>query len=117
MYRDATNLFLAKFMVTLDFDFTKAFDMFDKWHAEVSEKLKTDRIKETFHEVNVSAHQRNKSHIKDQNIIFIQSIQALKLPPGIGVINLENTKVNTIYTDSVYLFYFLNINTYFFVNI
>lgn len=59
MYRDATNLFVAKFMVTLDFDFTKAFDMFDKWHAEVSEKLKTDRIKETFHEVNVSANQRN----------------------------------------------------------
>lgn len=54
MYRDATNLFQARFTVTLDYDFTKAFEMFDQWYAEVEEKLRSDRIKETFHEVEVS---------------------------------------------------------------
>lgn len=54
MYRDATNLFQARFTVTLDYDFTKAFEMFDQWYAEVEEKLRTDRIKETFNQVEVS---------------------------------------------------------------
>lgn len=54
MYRDATNLFQAKFTVTMDFDFSKAFDFFDNWYVSVQEKLQTDRLVETYHEIEVS---------------------------------------------------------------
>lgn len=54
MYRDASNLFRVKFTATLDYDFTKAFGTFDAWYAGVQEKLKTDRIDETFQEMEVS---------------------------------------------------------------
>lgn len=55
MYRDASNLFRVKFTMTLDYDFSKAFDMFDAWHSGVQEKLKTDRIVETFQEIEVGS--------------------------------------------------------------
>lgn len=54
MYRDATNLFRAKFAVTTDYDFTKAFEMFDNWYVGVQQKLHTNQIVETFHEIEVS---------------------------------------------------------------
>lgn len=54
MYRDATNLFRAKFTVTTDYDFTKAFEMFDNWYVGVQQKLYTNQIVETFHEIEVS---------------------------------------------------------------
>lgn len=55
MYRDATNLFRVKFTLTMDYDFTKAFEMFDNWYKSVDEKLRTDRISETYQELEVSA--------------------------------------------------------------
>lgn len=54
MYRDATNLFRVRFTPTKDYDFTKAFDMFDNWYKIVSEKLRNDRLADTFHEIEVS---------------------------------------------------------------
>lgn len=54
MYRDATNLFQPKFTITMNYDFTKAFEFFDNWYASVAEKLQTDRLIEIYHEVEVS---------------------------------------------------------------
>ncbi|XP_055320364.1 uncharacterized protein LOC129577415 [Sitodiplosis mosellana] len=78
MYRDTTNLFRVKFTVTMDYDFSKAFEMFDSWYKSVDEKLRTDRISEIYHE-----------------------IESLRPPPGFGVINLEQTKVKVIQTDAI----------------
>lgn len=54
MYRDATNLFRVKFTLTMDYDFTKAFEMFDNWYKSVDEKLRSDRISDTYQELEVS---------------------------------------------------------------
>lgn len=53
MYRDAPNLFRVKFTATMDYDFSRAFEMFDEWYQSVDEKLRMDRISETFHELDV----------------------------------------------------------------
>lgn len=55
MYRDATNLYRFKFTRVLDYDFSKAFDLFDQWYANVQEKLKNDRIEEISHKIQVNA--------------------------------------------------------------
>lgn len=54
MYRDATNLFRVRFTLTMDYDFTKAFELFDNWYKSVDEKLRMDRISETYQELEVS---------------------------------------------------------------
>lgn len=54
MYRDAPNLFRVQFMLKMEFDFTKAFTMFDKWYKVVREKLRSDRLIETYHQMEVS---------------------------------------------------------------
>lgn len=53
MYRDAPNLFRVKFTATMDYDFSKAFEMFDDWYKNVDEKLRSDRISEIYHELEV----------------------------------------------------------------
>lgn len=62
MYHDATNLFRIKFTVTMDYDFTKAFEMFDNWYAGIQEKLKTDRAVEMFQEIEVRHFNMAKAH-------------------------------------------------------
>ncbi|XP_031630094.1 uncharacterized protein LOC116345133 [Contarinia nasturtii] len=78
MYRDTINLFQFRFNTRIDYDFTKAYDMFNNWSKSVEDKLNTDQIVETHNE-----------------------IESLKPPPGFGVINLETTKVDTIHTDTI----------------
>lgn len=53
MYRDATNLFRLRFHITLDYDFTKAFEMFDNWFTGVQEKLRNDGVADIFHKIEV----------------------------------------------------------------
>lgn len=55
MYRDATNLYRFKFTKVLDYDFSKAFDLFDQWYAGVQEKLQNDHIEEIFQEIQVNS--------------------------------------------------------------
>lgn len=57
MYRDAFNLFRPKFSVKLEYDFSKAFIMFDAWYENVKQKLHSDKIVETFDQIEVR--QRN----------------------------------------------------------
>lgn len=59
MYRDATNLFRVRFTLTRDYDFSKAFGLFDNWYKTVDEQLHTDRIEETYHELEVSVRLTN----------------------------------------------------------
>lgn len=54
MYDDATNLFRAKFTVKMDYDFTKAFEMFESWYSSVKEKLHSDQIHEIYQQIEVS---------------------------------------------------------------
>lgn len=83
MYRDTPNLYRFKFTRVLDYDFRRAFDLFDEWYANVEEKLKTDRIEEISHK-----------------------IQNLTPPPGFGVINFEDTTIDAIHTETVCLMHF-----------
>lgn len=53
MYRDTINLFTFRFNTRIDYDFTKAYDMFNHWHKSVEEKLNKDRIVETHNEIEV----------------------------------------------------------------
>lgn len=54
MYRDAMNLYRFRFTQVLDYDFSKAFDLFDQWYAGVQEKLKSDKIQEISQQVQVN---------------------------------------------------------------
>lgn len=46
----------------MDYDFSKAFELFDEWYKSVDEKLRADRISETFHELEVSEQISNFKH-------------------------------------------------------
>lgn len=59
MYRDAMNLYRFKFTRVMDYDFSRAFDLFDQWYAGIQEKLKNDQIAEIFHKIQVIAMKLN----------------------------------------------------------
>lgn len=56
MYRDTPNLFRVKFQIELDYDFVKAFNLFDDWYETAKQKIKTDRLLEIYHQMEVSSH-------------------------------------------------------------
>lgn len=60
MYRDATNLYRFKFTRVMDYDFSKAFDLFDQWYAGVQEKLKNDQIADISQKIQVNAKKLNR---------------------------------------------------------
>lgn len=53
MYRDATNLFRARFSLEMKTDFGKAFSMFDAWYDSVKKRLHADGITEMFNRMEV----------------------------------------------------------------
>lgn len=55
MFRDAPNLYRFKFTRVMDYDFSKAFDLFDEWYAGVQEKLKNDQIEEIYEKIEVNS--------------------------------------------------------------
>lgn len=48
------NLYRVRFTTKIDFDFSKAFNMFDDWYDTVKYKIKNDGLIETFHKMEVS---------------------------------------------------------------
>lgn len=54
MYRDTPNMFRVKFQIELDYDFVKAFNMFDSWYETAKQKIKTDRLLEIHDQMEVS---------------------------------------------------------------
>lgn len=55
MYRDTPNLFRVKFQIELEYDFVKAFNMFDDWYKTAKQKIQTDRLLEIYHQMEVSS--------------------------------------------------------------
>lgn len=78
MYKDAVNLFRPKFIVKMDYDFAKAFEMFDAWYKTAKDKLHSDGIVELF-----------------------EQVESLRVPNGFDVVHLENVNVNKIEADTL----------------
>lgn len=78
MYKDAVNLFRAKFTVKMAYDFGEAFKLFESWYGITEDKLHADGIVELF-----------------------EQVEKLQPPTGFGVLNIENSNINIIHTDSM----------------
>lgn len=78
MYKDAVNLFRPRFTVKMAYDFGEAFKLFESWYRITQDKLHSDEI--------VELHEK---------------IGQLQPPNGFGVLNIENSHIDIIHTDTM----------------